>query len=48
LAWEDRKAKFTALLRHESLRELPMIMETPVDEKRSDGDNLNVLLDLLR
>jgi len=42
------KAGFAALLQHESLRELPMIMETPVDKERSDTDNLQVVLDLLR
>jgi len=41
------KAGFAALLQHESLRELPMIMETPVDKQRSDVDNLKVVLDLL-
>ena len=42
------KAGFAALLQHESLRELPMIMETPVDKERSDTDNLQVVVDLLR
>ena len=40
------KAGFAALLQHESLRNLPMIMETPVDKQRSDVDNLKVVLDL--
>ncbi|MGB6672241.1 MAG: deoxyribonuclease IV [Candidatus Nitrosopolaris sp.] len=42
------KAGFAALLQHESVRNLPMIMETPVDKQRSDTDNLKVVLDLLR
>jgi deoxyribonuclease-4 len=41
------KAGFAALLRHKSLRDLPMIMETPVDNQRSDVDNLRAVLDLL-
>ena len=40
------KAGFAALLQHESVRNLPMIMETPIDEQRSDIDNLKVVLDL--
>jgi deoxyribonuclease IV len=42
------KTGFAALLQHKSLRNLPMIMETPVDEQRSDADNLKFVLDLLR
>ncbi len=42
------KAGFAALLHHESLRNLPMIMETPVDKQRGDVDNLKAVLDLLR
>jgi deoxyribonuclease-4 len=41
------KAGFAALLLHKSLRNLPMIMETPVDKQRSDVDNLRAVLDLL-
>jgi deoxyribonuclease-4 len=42
------KAGFAALLQHKSLRNLPMIMETPVDKQRSDAENLKAVLDLLR
>jgi deoxyribonuclease-4 len=42
------KAGFAALFQHESLRNLPMIMETPVDEQGSDVDNLKAVLGLLR
>jgi deoxyribonuclease IV len=42
------KAGFAALLQHKSLRNLPMIMETPVDNQRKDVDNLKAVLDLLR
>jgi deoxyribonuclease IV len=42
------RAGFAALLQHKSLRNLPMIMETPVDKQRSDVDNLKAVLDLLR
>jgi deoxyribonuclease IV len=42
------KTGFAALLKHKSLRGLPMIMETPVDNQRSDADNLKAVLDLLR
>lgn len=40
------KEGFAALLQHKSLRNLPMIMETPVDEQRNDVANLKVVLDL--
>jgi deoxyribonuclease-4 len=40
------KAGFAALLQHKSLRNLPMIMETPVDKQRNDVDNLKVVLGL--
>lgn len=39
-------AGFTALLKNKHLRNLPMIMETPVDEKRNDSDNLKAVLKL--
>jgi deoxyribonuclease-4 len=42
------KAGFTALLQHDLSKDLPIIMETPVDKQRSDSDNLKVVLDLLR
>jgi deoxyribonuclease-4 len=37
---------FEALLCHKSLMSLPMIMETPVDDTRSDIDNLRIVLEL--
>lgn len=40
------KAGFAALLQHKSLRNLPIIMETPVDKQRNDVENLKVVLDL--
>jgi deoxyribonuclease-4 len=43
---EIGEAGFAALLLHKSLRDLPMIMETPVNNQRSDVDNLKVVLDL--
>ncbi len=39
-------AGFAALLKNKHLRNLPMIMETPVDEERSDSDNLKAVLRL--
>ena len=37
---------FEALLSHKSLMNLPMIMETPVDDIRRDIDNLRIVLEL--
>ena len=41
------KDGFTALLNHKEIRKVPMIMETPVDKKRDDCDNLKVVLEIL-
>jgi deoxyribonuclease IV len=38
---------FRALLYHKSVNKLPIIMETPMDIKRDNSDNLKVVLDLL-
>ncbi|HZI71045.1 MAG TPA: deoxyribonuclease IV, partial [Nitrososphaeraceae archaeon] len=40
------KEGFRTLLNHESVKKLPIIMETPIDSKRDDSDNLKVVLDL--
>ncbi|MFL6471082.1 MAG: deoxyribonuclease IV [Nitrososphaeraceae archaeon] len=41
------KEGFRALLNHKSVKKLPIIMETPIDSKRDNSDNLKVVLDLL-
>ena len=41
------KEGFSALLKHKAVKRLPIIMETPVDKRRNDSDNLRVVLDLL-
>jgi deoxyribonuclease-4 len=41
------KEGFRALLNHKSVKNLPIIMETPIDSKRDNSDNLKVVLDLL-
>ena len=41
------KDGFRALLNHKEIRKLPMIMETPVDKKRDDPDNLKAVLEIL-
>jgi deoxyribonuclease IV len=41
------KNGFRDLLRHNVVRKLPIIMETPIDSRRDDPDNLKVVLDLL-
>ena len=41
------KEGFRALLHHKSVKKLPIIMETPIDSKRDNSDNLKVVLDLL-
>ena len=38
---------FRTLFKDMTIRKLPVIMETPNDEKRYDSDNLKVLLDLI-
>jgi deoxyribonuclease IV len=40
------KEGFRTLLNHKSVKKLPIIMETPIDSKRDDSDNLKVVLDL--
>ena len=37
---------FRALLHHPSIRELPLIMETPIDERRDDQENLQMVREL--
>jgi endonuclease IV len=37
---------FKALLHHPSIRELPLILETPIDERRDDQENLQMVLEL--
>ncbi len=39
---------FRALLKHKSMRELPLIMETPDDERRDDRDELKMLFRLAK
>jgi deoxyribonuclease IV len=38
---------FREFLRHNVIRKLPIIMETPIDSRRSESDNLKIVLDLL-
>ena len=40
------EAGFKALLHHKSLRELPFIMETPIDDRRDDIGNIQKLQEL--
>lgn len=42
------EAGFIALLNNRALRNLPIILETPCDEKRSDLQNLNYVMSLIR
>lgn len=37
-----------AFLNHRSIRDLPVIMETPIDEKRGDKQNLKVVLAMIK
>jgi deoxyribonuclease-4 len=41
------KEGFRELLRHKTIRKLPIIMETPIDKRRDDPGNLKVALNLL-
>jgi deoxyribonuclease IV len=41
------KEGFEGLLEHKAVRNLPLIMETPIDSRRQDADNLKVVLKLL-
>ncbi|MFL6479801.1 MAG: deoxyribonuclease IV [Nitrososphaera sp.] len=39
---------FTAFLNHSIIRNLPIIMETPIDRRRDDQQNLKVVLNVLK
>jgi deoxyribonuclease-4 len=41
------KKGLRALLKHEAVSKLPIIMETPIDGRRKDADNMKVVLDML-
>ncbi len=41
------KQGFRALLNHESIKNTPIIMETPIDNKRGNADNLKFVVELL-
>ena len=41
------KEGFRELLNHNAIRKIPFIMETPIDTRRDDPDNLRVVLNLL-
>jgi deoxyribonuclease-4 len=41
------KEGFRELLKHNAIRKIPFIMETPIDRRRDDADNLKVVLGLL-
>jgi deoxyribonuclease IV len=38
---------FKAILKHKTIKNLPLIMETPIDKRRDDTENLKVVLKLL-
>jgi deoxyribonuclease-4 len=42
------KAGLAAFLNHNAIRKLPKIMETPIDERRGDEENLRVVLGMVR
>ena len=42
------KEGFRALLNHKSVKNIPIIMETPIDSRRDNSGNLKIVLDLLR
>jgi deoxyribonuclease-4 len=42
------KAGFAAILKQKSLIGIPMIMETPIDDRRANSDNLKLVLQLAR
>jgi deoxyribonuclease-4 len=44
---EIGKKGFRAILGHRLVRRIPLIMETPVDGKRGDSDNLRIVLELI-
>jgi deoxyribonuclease-4 len=41
------KKGLRALLKHKAASRLPIIMETPIDGRRKDADNMKVALDML-
>jgi deoxyribonuclease IV len=41
------KKGLRALLKHKAVSRLPIIMETPIDGRRKDADNMGVVLDML-
>jgi deoxyribonuclease-4 len=41
------EAGVAALLRHSKIKNLPIIMETPINDIRGDPENLKVVIDLL-
>jgi deoxyribonuclease IV len=41
------KEGFRALLKDKAVRKLPIIMETPIDRKRDNSDNLKAVLDII-
>jgi deoxyribonuclease-4 len=38
----------TAFLNHRAIQTLPIIMETPIDKRRGDEQNLQVVLDMIK
>jgi deoxyribonuclease IV len=42
------RAGFAAILKQKTLRGIPLIMETPIDNRRANSDNLKVVLQLAR
>ncbi len=38
----------TAFLNHPAIQTLPIIMETPIDKRRGDAQNLQVVLDMIK
>lgn len=39
---------FESIVNHKAVRDLPLIMETPIDQRRQDEQNLNIVLKLVR
>lgn len=42
------KAGLAAFLNHSAIRKLPKIMETPVDARRGDGENMRIVLGMVK
>jgi deoxyribonuclease-4 len=42
------RAGFAAILKNKAVRSVPMIMETPIDDRRANSENLKVVLELVR